>query len=789
MTDGDGINIQLSEADTKRLLIEPDLQSAGWTGLSMRMEVPISAGRIIRDGQRAKAEFADYVLYHKNSSANKPIAVIEAKKNSLVLGTGREQAIKYALKLDARFAYTSNGTGFTEIDVKTNAERSFGRGEFPTPDVLWSMFNDNLMPSDGLEKVIDEPLAIIDNKTPRYYQTIAINRTVEAIAKGQQRILLVMATGTGKTYTAAQICWKLWKTRQKKKILYLADRNILIGQTISNDFKPFKNVATKISNKKMDTSYELYFALYQQLSDTRRQSNDEDSFDVLETLKKSFKPSFFDLIIVDECHRGSARADSNWKKILTYFGSATQIGMTATPKETAKISNIDYFGEPLFTYSLKDGIDDGYLAPYRVVRVNLDRDLEGYRPEVGKLDIEGNEVPDEIYEKNDFDRKIIIDERTNLVAKRITDFLKATDRMAKTIVFCVDINHAERMAVALRELNKDKCAESSEYIVRVTGDNSESEALVDKFSDVDCPYPVICTTSDLMSTGVDCKTCKLIVLDNIFGENGMIKFKQIIGRGTRIREDHDKFTFTILDFRGASRLFADPAFDGEPTKVIVIPPEGPIPPTIIDGGGEGTPVVPLPPDRHLVKKIHVNGVEVAISNERVSFYDVNGKLVTESYTDYTKHKFLQKCATLDDFLQLWTDSEKREAIKEELAIEGVSLDELRAQVGIDNIDDFDLLCHVVFDQKPLTRSDRARNVRQKPYFEKYSEKAKRVLEILVDKYANGAIDDFDDMDCLKLPELQEEFGSPVNIVSLFGGKAGWLQATQDLQNAMYRRAY
>lgn len=794
----DEVMVELSEEDTKRQFITPDLEKAGWIGNKIRMEVPIRAGRIISDGKRAKAEAADYVLYYGNSSSNKPIAVVEAKKIKLPLGTGREQAIGYAQKLDCRFAFTSNGTGFTQIDLKTNDEKTIGRDDFPTVEALTSVYLSGQDIPEKVKEVWDEPLAYIEGKSPRYYQTLAINRTVEAFARGSKRALLVMATGTGKTYVASEICWKLLKAHLADKILYLADRNILINQTVTGDFKPFSKISTTISKQKDPTkmkAYKLFFALYQSLTDKKTKGQ---TIDPLDYIKKQFPKDYFDLIVVDECHRGSARKDSQWRAVLDYFGSASQIGMTATPKETNKISNIDYFGQPLITYKLNDGIDDGYLAPYRVVRVNIDRDVEGYRPTVGTLDEEGLPVPDEIYMQKDFDKKIVIDDRTNLVAKRITDYLQNTDPMAKTIIFCVDIEHAERMAQAMRNepRNKPYCAASPDYIVRVTGDSQKTSGkYVEKFSDPSDPYPVICTTSDLMTTGVDCKTCKVIAIDTNFGDEGMTKFKQIIGRGTRVKEEYGKYTFTILDFRNASRLFADPDFNGDPICVIDVPGGEPLPP-IVDGtpeqpidGGDVIDVPPVLPPKVLQKKIRVNGVEVKIANERISFYDENGKLVTEKYTDFTKEKLLQKCPTLNEFLNEWSDAEKRKVIKDELADMGIDLDELRKQVGISNIDDFDLLCHVVFDQKPLTRLERANNVRQKEYFEKYSEKAKKVLDILLEKYADGAIDDLGNMDILKLPELTQEFGSPVNIVSLFGGKAGWLEATQQLSNEIYRRTY
>ena len=787
--------LDLNETETRETYIDPVLTEKGWIGLdNMRREVKIRAGRILNDfGRRAAPDSADYVLYKGSYAANEPIAVIEAKRARAVLGTGREQAIDYARRLDARFAYTTNGSGFTEIDLETNAERTFSMEEFPTPDELWNMVQSGKTITENEMRVIEQPLAVIDGKEPRSYQTLAINRVVKAIASGQKRALLVLATGTGKTYIASQIVWKLMKTRLANKILYLADRNVLIGQTVTGDFKPFANVATtirKTSDPSKMKAYKLFFALYQGLTEKKK---DGALVDPLAYIKKIFPADYFDLIIVDECHRGSARKDSQWRSILEYFSSAAQIGMTATPRETTKISNIDYFGKPLLLYKLNDGIDDGYLAPYVNIRVNINRDLEGYRPEAGTLDEDGNEVPDRVYTPKDFDRNIVIDERTKVVAKRIAEYMIQNDPMAKTIVFCVDIEHAERMARALRERPEFApfIERSPYYITRCTsgpgGEGRHANIMVERFCDPSDPYPVICTTSDLMTTGVDAKTCRLIVLDCIFGENGMTKFKQIIGRGTRIREDYQKYRFTILDFRDASRLFADPDFNGDPDSIIIIDGDDPLPkpkPTKGEGDDPGPIVDPVPPS--VRKKIKVQGVDVTILSERVQYLDADGRLITESYVDYSKHRVLNHIASLNDFLTQWPDAEKRAAIRAELAREGVDLEQLRKDVGIEGIDDFDLLCHVVFDQKPLTRSERARHVKQKEYFEKYSEKAKAVLEILLDKYADGAIDDLSDMEILKLPEIQK-IGSPLQIVREFNGRDGWLAAMQMLSNRLYER--
>lgn len=789
--EGDEIDLSIdySEEDTKRLLITKQLEKVGWKGTNIRMEVPIKAGRIIGDKKRQPCEFADYVLYFGSSNANKPIAVIEAKKLKLPLGTGREQAIEYAKRLGARFAFCSNGTGFICTDLSNNSEKIYKPNEFPSQNYLVNLYLNNNPNSEKLEKLWNQTIPIIDDKEPRYYQILAINRTVEAIAEGKKRVLLVMATGTGKTYVASNICWKLLKTGMVHKILYLADRNILIGQTVAGDFKPFKNLQTTIHKNDDPTkmkAYNLFFALYQGLTE---KSKDGEEVDPLGYIKEQFPPDYFDLIIVDECHRGSAREDSQWRSILEYFKDAVQIGMTATPKESKDVSNIDYFGEPLLTYKLNDGIDDGYLAPYKVIRINIDKDIEGYRPAPGTLDEDGNAVPDEIYQQNDFDRNIIIDERTKLVAKRITDFMQQNDPMAKTIVFCVDIDHAERMRQALAQepRNQEYLAKNGNYIVRVTGGKGDkkmiTESLIEKFSNPQEPYPVICTTSDLLTTGVDCKTCKVIVIDTSFGDNGMTKFKQIIGRGTRVKEEYGKFTFTILDFRNASRLFADPTFNGDPVSFMDV------------NGNDSKTSLKLTEDSNkphqeektntFTKKIRVNGVDVEIANEKISYYDIDGKLVTEKYTDYTKHKFLSKYATLDDFLNNWTDSQKRSIIKDELLKLGIDLDELRKEVGIDNMDDFDLLCHVVFDKKPLTRKERATKAKMSSYFDKYGQQAKKVINILIEKYGEGAIDDLSDMNILKLKEIAA-LGSPTAIVKLFGDKSGWINATKEISQIIYK---
>lgn len=765
----------MTEEEVKLNYITPAIENAGWIKKQIKMEYSINAGKIVVRGNVAKRlpkKKADYVLFYKE---NIPLAIVEAKDNNHNIGDGMFQAQEYADKLDVRFVFTSNGDGFLSYDMKTGEQKIISLDEFPSPKELFDkQYKDEVEKSDNYKKILETPYYFSEESfTPRYYQRIAINRTVEAIAKGKDRVLLVMATGTGKTYMAFQIIWRLWKSGLKKKILYLADRNILIDQTIIGDFKPFKNSMTKIYHKNMDTAHEIYLSLYQQLAEN-------DINDSLAILKENFNPDFFDLIIVDECHRGSAREDSNWRKILDYFSSASKIGMTATPKETKEVSNIDYFGEPIYTYSLKDGIEDGYLAPYKVIRYAIDTDVYGYRPNNGKTDKDGDLVEDREYGVKDFDRNIVIDERTQLVAEKITEYLKNTDRLAKTIVFCVDIDHAERMRQALVNLNSDLCADNHKYIMRITGDNDEGKKQLDYFIDNDSVYPTIVTTSKLMTTGVNCQTCKNIVLDNIFGENGMTEFKQIIGRGTRIKEDYDKMYFTILDFRNATRLFADPAFNGPEIqsedydsenykgkkKVIIDNPD---------------PKEVEPKDRK--KKVYINDVEVMLLSERVQYYDKDGKLVTESLVDFTRKNILQDFASLDDFLTLWTSDEKRSAIIEELENKGIFIEELRKMYPAD-IDDFDLICDIAYGIKPLTKSERAKRTKVDEVLAAYSDKCKEILQILLDKYSNDDIDELADSKILKLPEFNE-YGNPMKIASLFGGLNGYLNAVHQLQNALY----
>lgn len=775
-----------SEEDIKMKYITPAVVNAGWDlDRQIRAEYSFTDGRVIVRGNitaRGKKKRADYILLYQ---PNLPLAIIEAKDNNHSVGAGMQQGIEYAEVLDIPFVYSSNGDGFLEHDMKNGTEREIAIGNFPSPVELWSRYKQEKNITQQEEQLITEPYYFqLGEKSPRYYQRIAINRTLEAIAKGQQRILLVMATGTGKTYTAFQIIYRLWKSGQKKKILYLADRNILIDQTMQNDFKPFEKVMTKVENKTLDSSYEIYMSLYHQLSG-------EDNFEVF----KQFQPNFFDLIIVDECHRGSAKEASRWRRVLEYFSDATQIGMTATPKETKDVSNLHYFGEAVYTYSLKQGIDDGFLAPYKVVRIGIDKDLHGYRPEAGKIDVYGNEIEDREYNVKDFDRNLIIDDRTKKVAQTITTFLKKTDRFSKTIVFCVNINHAERMRQALVNENSDLVAVNPKYIMRITGDNPEGKAQLDNFIDEDSKYPTIVTTSKLMTTGVDCKTTKLIVLDNYI--ESMTEFKQIIGRGTRLKPDYDKLFFTIMDFRNASRLFADKTFDGDPVQIYE-PGEGesPVPPAPPeDGEGEKPPVGETDFDGgfdggddgegggyHIIYR--VNDVYVKVISERVQYYDKGGRLITEGLTDYTKKNILEEYATLDDFLRSWKSEIRKQAIIDELKEQGVLLEALREQSGKSELDDFDLICHIAYDKKPLTKAERANNVKKRGYLYKYSDMAQQVLQALLERYMNDGIRDIADTQILEQKDFQR-FGSPMKIAKLFGGRAAYLQAVKELQDELY----
>lgn len=771
---------EMSEEDIKLRFITPAIETAGWDrNKQIKMEYYFTDGRIIVRGKttkRGKRKFADYLLYYK---PNLPLAIVEAKDNTYSLGAGMQQAIEYADILDVPFAYTSNGDGFIEHDMKNGTEKELSIDSFPSPEDLWKRYKGETSMTEEQESIITQPYYFqLGEKTPRYYQRIAINRTIDAVARGQNRILLVMATGTGKTYTAFQIIHRLWKSGTKKKILFLADRNILVDQTMTQDFKPFAKVMTKIEGKKLDSSYEIFLSLYHQLAG----DENEEPFRFLE-------PNFFDLIVIDECHRGSAKEESRWRKILEYFSSATQIGMTATPKETKDVSNASYFGDPIYIYSLKQGIDDGFLAPYKVVRVGLNKDLEGFRPTVGQRDIYGVEIEDREYNIKDYDKNLIIDDRTVAVAKRISRLLKeSNDRFAKTIVFCENIDHAERMRQALVNENSDLVAQNPKYIMRITGDNQEGKAELDNFIDEDSKYPVIVTTSKLLTTGVDCKTCKFIILDSTI--NSMTEFKQIIGRGTRLKPEYGKEYFTIMDFRNACRLFADPGFDGDPISVIDGDEgDGPKPPKPPKPGDDSTmnPSIPEDDDDEAFESKHkyrIRGIEVKILNERVQYYDKDGKLITESIIDYSKKNILGEYATLDSFLQAWNSESKKQAIIDELQEQGVLLEALREAAGNPDIDDFDLICHIAYDKAPLTKEERVNNVRKRGYLYKYSDMAQKVLAALLDKYMNEGIKDISNLEILSNDPFRQ-FGTPMKIAKLFGGKNGYLQAVNDLQSQIY----
>lgn len=777
---------QMTEEDIKLQYITPAIQ-AKWGLDRMTMEAKITDGRINLKGNlitREKPKKADYVLY---LTKNKPIAIVEAKDNNHSIPYGLQQAIAYAQMMDVPFAYSSNGDGFQEHDLLTGLERTLSMDKFPSADELTARFeseaNDGAGVSDNEKKIISQPYYSSQSTyDPRYYQRNAINRTVEAIAKGQDRILLVMATGTGKTYTAFQIVYRLLKSGLKNKVLYLADRNILVDQSIQQDFAPLEKTIHKINFAKDNpvtiTSHEVYFSLYQQLAGNE-ENEEENGEDAVARFAKLFKPDYFDLIIVDECHRGSAKKDSNWRKILDYFKSATQIGMTATPKETKYISNIDYFGEPIYTYSLREGIDDGFLAPFKVFNIKTDIS-DGWRPCKGQLDKFGNEIEDRIYTNSDFDYNIILEDRTYEVAKEITNYLKNTDRMQKTIVFCATEDHAERMRIALNNLNADMVKENPDYVVRITGSDTYGKSKLDYFISVSAPYPVIATTSKLLSTGADCKMTKLIVLDEMI--SSMTEFKQVIGRGTRLREKEGKNHFVVMDFRNVTRLFSDPDWDGPIEMVDGYDSDhkpAPKPPK----GGDGSEVDPPPTvDKYVVD---VHGCDVHIIGKRVEVYDAAGKLLRqESIVDYTKSNILGKYASLDNFISEWTAEQKKEAIKDLLKEQGIDLEQLKADQGMTEVDDFDFICHVAYDKKPLTRKERADNVKKRDFLSKYSGVAREVLEALLDKYMNEGIYEIESVAVLRLDPFLK-MGAPAKIASYFGGKAGYMAAVKELEAAIY----
>jgi type I restriction enzyme R subunit len=778
---------QMTEEDIKLNFITPAIQSRGWKNkITMETRVKFTDGRINLRGNlitREAAKKADYVLY---INANNPIAIVEAKDNNHSVSQGLQQAMAYAQMLDVPFAYSSNGDAFCEHDFLTGFERQIPIDQFPTYEELCERFKAGANDGQGLSTsetaLINQPYYTSQTTyAPRYYQRIAINRSVDAIAKGQKRLLLAMATGTGKTYTAFQIVYRLLKAGFINKVLYLADRNILVDQSIQQDFAPLRKSIHKVNFAKDDpstiTSYEVYFSLYQQLTD-REDQNDEDEGEAVSRLSQLFNPDFFDLIIVDECHRGSAKRDSNWRKILEYFDSAVQIGMTATPKETKYVSNIDYFGEPVYTYSLREGIEDGFLAPFRVIAITTDI-ADGWRPSKGQRDIYGNIIEDRIYNNSDYDYNIVIEDRINKVAEEITKYLKSTGRMQKTIVFCATQEHAEYMRIALNNLNADMVQESPDYVVRITSSDDYGKSKLDYFISVSAKYPVIATTSKLLSTGADCKMTKLIVIDQMI--NSMTEFKQIIGRGTRLREEDGKTHFTVMDFRGVSRLFADPEWDG---PIEILPGFDP------DSGDESKPPPVPEPDPERTPKPYVdsNGCQVSIVNKTVSIYDVNGKLLRkENIIDYTKTNILGTYASLENFIHQWTTEQKKEKIQELFRKRGIDLDSLKIEQGMEDVDDFDFICHVAFDQKPLTRKERANNVKKRDYLSKYGGAAREVLEALLDKYMDMGIYEIENTDILKLDPLKR-YGSPSKIVAMFGGKEGYAKAIQELSEELYKVA-
>ena len=788
----------LSERDVCTKFITPALRRAGWDEMTqIREEVSFTKGRLIVRGKlvsRGQGKRADYVLTYKPSV---PIALIEAKDNHHAVGDGMQQALDYADTLDVPFVFSSNGDGFVFHDrtgASDTPEKMLALDAFPSPRDLWARYRawKGLAP-EAEAVVLQDYHDDGSGKAPRYYQTRAINAAIEAIAKGRDRVLLVMATGTGKTYTAFQIIWRLWKAGRKKRILFLADRNVLVDQTRVNDFRPFEGAMAKLSTEAgtivrraggtvtINKAFEVYLGLYQAITGPEEHQK----------LFREFSPGFFDLIVIDECHRGSAADDSAWREILEYFSSATQVGLTATPKETRYVSNIDYFGEPVYTYSLKQGIRDGFLAPYKVIKVHVDRDVEGYRPERGQLDRDGVEVEDRIYNTRDFDRQLVLDGRTKLVARKVTEFLKESgDRFQKTIVFCVDQEHAARMRQALVNENADLVAGNHRYVMRITGGDPEGQAELGNFIDPEAAYPVLVTTSRLLSTGVDVQTCRLIVLDRQVGS--MTEFKQIVGRGTRVHEDTHKFYFTLMDFRGATSHFADPEFDGEPVQIYepgeddpMTPPDDPGEPEPLQPGEDVVhePALPLPYPVD-ARKVYVDGIDATIIAERVEYLDEYGKLVTESLRDFTRKALKRRFASLDDFLRRWNAAQRKQAILDELAAEGLALDVIVREVNKD-LDPFDLICHVAFDAKPLTRRQRADNVKKRDVFGRYGEPARAVLDALLAKYADDGLLNLDDAAVLRIPPLNE-LGTPVQLINAFGGKAQFVAAVHDLQAALYQ---
>jgi type I restriction enzyme R subunit len=785
---------ELSERDICTKFINPAIEKAGWNlRTQVREEVSFTDGRIIVQGKlhtRGVRKRADYILYYKK---NVPIAIIEAKDNKHNVGDGMQQALEYSEILDIPFVFTSNGDSFVFHDKTGKSgqvETEIKLDDFPSPEQLWKFYLEHkgIETPEAVEIVEQDYYADDSGMSPRYYQQNAINRTVEAVAKGQDRALLVMATGTGKTYTAFNIIWRLWKNGTKKRILFLADRNALLTQTKNGDFSPFGNdIMHIIKHKKIDKSYQIYFALYQGLVDNEGENH----------AYKKFSPDFFDLIVIDECHRGSASEASAWRSVLDYFGKATQVGLTATPKETKDVSNMEYFGEPVYTYSLKQGIEDGFLAPYKVVRIGMDVD-EGWRPTKGLQDKYGNEIEDRIYNLKDYDRNLILDGRTKAVAKKITEYLKATGRFSKTIVFCTDIDHANRMRQALINENADLVAKHWNYCVKITGDDEVGKQELDNFTDVEEQFPVIATTSKMLTTGIDTKMVKFIVLEANIGS--MTEFKQIVGRGTRIREAEGKVYFTLMDFRKATNLFADPDFDGDPVQIYapeegdpVTPPDE-LPPTDSDGnfpeGGEAIDPGDIPsfdPDEETkTKKFYVNNIPVSVVSERVQYYGKDGKLITESLKQYSKDNIIKEFNSVDGFIKKWNGTNRKEELIQELAENGILIEALREEVGSD-LDAFDLICHVAFDMPALTRKERAENVKKRNYFAKYGDQAKQVIEGLLDKYVQEGVVSIEDTSVLKLKPLSD-MGSPVELVRAFGKKKDFEIAVQELEQELYRTA-
>ncbi|TVZ39355.1 type I restriction enzyme R subunit [Alteromonadaceae bacterium 2753L.S.0a.02] len=773
---------ELSEADIKAKFITPAIRNAGWDEMTqIRREVTLTPGPVVVRGNlssrnKKKKKFADYVLQREKGV---PIAVVEAKDNNHTVSAGMQQALGYADILEVPSTFSSNGDAFSSHNKVPRPgeeiETEFPLESFPSPDELWVRYKTFRGIEDDEEELVEEPYHDDGSgKEPRYYQAEAINRVVERVAKGQKRLLLVMATGTGKTYTTFQIIYRLWKAKKAKRILFLVDRNILADQTLTNDFKPFGPVMTKIKNRKIDPSYEIYLGLYQAMTGP----DEEDK------IFKNVTSDFFDLIVIDECHRGSAKDDSAWREILEYFDSAIQLGLTATPKETEYASNITYFGEPVYTYTLKQGIQDGFLAPYKVVRIDIDKDIHGWTPPPGMKDDLGNDIEQREYNQADMDRILVLNQRTKLVAKRVMKLLNATDPYSKTIIFCEDIDHAERMRKAIVNAAGPLALENSKYVMRITGDSLEGKAELDNFIDSDSKYPVIATTSELLTTGVDAKTCKLIVLDKTI--NSMTTFKQIVGRGTRIEEEYNKYFFTIMDFKKATELFKDPDFDGDP--VVIYEPDDdddPVPPdpepTEDEEGSDEED------GSETVKKVVVSGVEVSILSERVEFLGEDGQMVTESYRDYSRKNIRKEYASLDEFLQKWNTTKKKQAIIDELAEYGIELENLAKIVGKD-YGDFDLICHIAFDQPPLTRQERANNVKKRNYFTKYGEQARAVLEALLEKYADEGITSIESPKVLKLNPF-DNMGTPVEIINnVFGGKANYENALQELEQQLFDQA-